>query len=166
MSDERTELLSMLADQRNSLLITVRGLTDADAVKRTTVSELTLGALIKHVTNCERNWIRIMLSPEQVSGTEIMDPDEYKVPEGVSLAELVDRYKATAAATDRAVREFGDLGTERRLPDWPWLPEAEPVYWSARRILLHLLRETAHHCGHADIIRESLDGANTTAQWA
>ncbi|WP_369395399.1 DUF664 domain-containing protein [Streptomyces sp. CG1] len=38
------------------------------------------------------------------------------------------------------------------------------MYWSARRIVLHLIRETAQHAGHADIIRQALDGANTTAQ--
>ncbi|WP_405443117.1 DUF664 domain-containing protein [Streptomyces avidinii] len=49
------------------------------------------------------------------------------------------------------------------LPSTPWSP-SETVYRSARRILLHLIRETARHAGHVDIIRESLDGASTTAQ--
>jgi hypothetical protein len=49
------------------------------------------------------------------------------------------------------------------LPEAPWAPGVVN-HWSARRILLHLMRETAQHAGHADIIRESLDGASTTAQ--
>ncbi|MDQ1017267.1 mycothiol transferase [Streptomyces afghaniensis] len=56
-----------------------------------------------------------------------------------------------------------DLGRRALLPTTPWSPP-EPQYWSARRILLHLIRETAQHAGHADIIRETLDGASTTAQ--
>ncbi|MBM9467375.1 DUF664 domain-containing protein [Nakamurella sp. YIM 132084] len=46
------------------------------------------------------------------------------------------------------------------MPTAPWAPERQ--WWSARHIVLHLLRDTAHHAGHADIIRESLDGGNTT----
>lgn len=44
-------------------------------------------------------------------------------------------------------------------PTAPWQPERE--WWSVRKMALHLLRETAHHCGHADIIREALDGQST-----
>lgn len=44
-------------------------------------------------------------------------------------------------------------------PTAPWAPER--VVWSARRVLLHVLREVAHHCGHADIVREALDGQTT-----
>ncbi|MFE3029860.1 mycothiol transferase, partial [Nocardia tengchongensis] len=49
-------------------------------------------------------------------------------------------------------------------PTAPWAPER--VWLSVRYILLHILREIAHHSGHADIIREALDGANTTYQRA
>jgi hypothetical protein len=45
------------------------------------------------------------------------------------------------------------------LPDAPWFPPG--TRWTARRVLLHVIGETAQHAGHADIIRESLDGAKT-----
>lgn len=60
-------------------------------------------------------------------------------------------------------RPLGDLDRSVPLPKSPWSPP-ETVYWPARRILLYLIRETAQHAGHADIIREALDGASTTAQ--
>jgi hypothetical protein len=59
LSGERGELLGMLAEQRKTLLITVRGLSDAQAAHRTTVSDLTLGGLIKHLTQGERVWTQI-----------------------------------------------------------------------------------------------------------
>ena len=55
-----------------------------------------------------------------------------------------------------------DLDRTVPLPEAPWAPGVN--HWSARRILLHVLRETAQHAGHADIIRQTLDGANTTSQ--
>jgi hypothetical protein len=83
--------------------------------------------------------------------------------EGDTLPALLERYDSAARATEEAVAALPDLDVSVPLPKTPWSPP-EPEYWSARRILLHLIRETAQHAGHADIIRETLDGANTTAQ--
>ncbi|MFI1889341.1 mycothiol transferase [Streptomyces jumonjinensis] len=121
---ERGELLRALAEQRELLLLTVRGITDVQAVQRTTVSELTLGGIVKHMARGELVWTQILV---------------------------------------KADGELPDLDRSVPLPRTPWSPP-ETVYWPARRILLHLIRETAQHAGHADIIREALDGANTTAQ--
>lgn len=52
-----------------------------------------------------------------------------------------------------------DLGAGHPLPDAPWFPRN--TRWSARRLLLHLIGETAHHAGHADILREAIDGAKS-----
>ncbi|AHH99724.1 DinB family protein [Kutzneria viridogrisea] len=165
MSTEHDEILAMLANQRDSLLITVRGLSDEDARKRTTVSELTLGGLVKHVTACQAFWTRVFVEADGVLPEGMINSDQYRMTEEETLAGLVADYAAAFEATERAVAGQADLGREVPLPVFPWGPQ-ETQYWSVRRILLHLLRETAHHCGHADIIRESLDGANTTAQWA
>lgn len=51
------------------------------------------------------------------------------------------------------------------MPRYPWSPP-EPVIWTVRHCLLHVFREIAHHSGHADIVREALDGASTTEQMA
>ncbi len=70
-----------------------------------------------------------------------------------------ERYEATARRTDDLVAEFPDLDASHPLPEAPWY---EPgARWSARQVVLHIIAETAQHAGHADIIRESLDGAKS-----
>jgi len=78
---------------------------------------------------------------------------------GETLAGLLERYAQVAAETDRLVAALPDLDASRPLPPAPWF---EPgARWSARRVLLHIIAETAQHAGHADIVRESLDGAKS-----
>jgi uncharacterized damage-inducible protein DinB len=160
--DERTDILRMLAEQRDILLIAVRGLTDAQAAARTTVSDLTLGGIVKHLGQGHRAWTHIMTGRE---GTPdgMWDTGQYYLAEGDTLAVLLDEYAAATRATEEAVLSLPDLDATVPLPEAPWAPGVV-VRWSRRRILLQLLRETAQHAGHADIIRETLDGANTTAQ--
>ncbi len=69
------------------------------------------------------------------------------------------RARRIAAATDELVRTLPDLDAAHPLPQAPWWPEGGS--WSARRALLHIVAETAQHAGHADIIREALDGQKT-----
>jgi uncharacterized damage-inducible protein DinB len=163
MGDERTELLAMLAELRHNLLITVQGIDDEQARRRTTASELTLGGILNHVTNGERTWLGI-LTGRHDAWAAMMDTDQYRMGDDQTIAGLIAEYKAVAAETDRVVADLPDLDRTVPLPEAPWWPEK--LYWSARHILLHIIHETAHHSGHADIIRESLDGASTTRQWA
>jgi hypothetical protein len=72
---------------------------------------------------------------------------------------LLIAYDAVASRTDALVLSIADLNVTWPLPPAPWF---EPgARWSVRRVLLHIIAETAQHAGHADIIRESLDGANS-----
>ncbi|KAF4407257.1 MULTISPECIES: DinB family protein [Streptomyces] len=160
---ERGEFLRSLAEQRANLLITVRGLDDARARARSTVSELTLGGLIRHLTYEERNWMQILAAGDGRAPETMFDTDQYRMPEDATLAGLLEDYAAAARTTERVVASLADLDRTVPLPGSPWSPPGT-VHWSARRVLLHLVRETAQHAGHADIIRESLDGASTTAQ--
>ncbi|MEC3978485.1 DinB family protein [Amycolatopsis sp. H20-H5] len=160
---ERGDVLQTLVEQRHMLRITVRGIGDEEASKRTTVSELTLGGLIKHITRCERAWLRLLLDGDGEVPEEMMDMNQYTMTAGETLAGLLDEYAAAAAFTDETLAGLPDLDRTVPLPIMPWSPP-ERQYWSARRILLHIIRETAQHSGHADMIREALDGANSTAQ--
>jgi len=63
------------------------------------------------------------------------------------------------AETDELLRTLPDLNAAHPLPEAPWFPPG--TSWSARRVLLHVIAETSQHAGHADIIRETLDGAKT-----
>lgn len=162
MSDERTELLAMLAELRHNLLITVQGIDDEQARRRITVSELTLGGILNHVTTGERSWLGILAGRPDAAA--MMNTDQYRMGDDQTIAGLTAEYRAVAAETDRIVADLPDLDRTVPLPEAPWWPEK--LYWSARHIVLHIIHETAHHSGHADIIRESLDGASTTRQWA
>lgn len=158
---EAAELLGMLHNQRRLLRATARGLTDAQGRERSTVSELTIGGLLNHAAATERFWMDVFAErPVEFN----FDPGQYLMPEGATLDGLIDAHEKVEEDTARTVAELGDLDAIVQLPAFPWSGEAER--WPRRRILIHLLREIAHHCGHADIIRETIDGANTTAQMA
>ncbi|MGI5368267.1 DinB family protein [Streptomyces iakyrus] len=162
-SPEKTDLLAAFAEQRALLLITLRGLTDEQAARRTTVSELTLGGIVKHLAQGEETWTQIMTKGDGELPDGMLDMGQYRMAGGDTLPALLERYARAAHATEEAVAALPDLDVSVPLPKTPWSPP-EPQYWSARRILLHLVKETAQHAGHADIIREALDGANTTAR--
>jgi uncharacterized damage-inducible protein DinB len=161
---ERSDLLAMLGKHRHFLRYTTQGLTDEQARARTTVSELTLGGLIKHVTRVERGWAEfIVTGPSAMRDASDMAEEDYaqwreefRLLDGETLAGVLADYEATAAATDELVRTLPDLGASHPLPVAPWFPPGER--WSARRVLMHVIAETAQHSGHADILRESIDG--------
>ena len=161
---ERVDLLHVFNMQRDNLLIAVRGVSDEQARTRSTVSELTLGGIIKHVTRGEVFWTRLMTKRDGAIPDGMLDMSQHVMGEDETIAGLIDAYVAASKATDAAVHALPDLDVEVPLPRWPWAPDAPAVLWTGRRVLLNLLRETSHHCGHADIIREAIDGASTTMQ--
>jgi uncharacterized damage-inducible protein DinB len=162
---ERADLLAALAKNRHFLRHTLRGLTDEQAAQRTTVSELCLGGLIKHVSATERQWISFILEGPSAMGNWENEGgvDDwlagFRVLDGETVAGLLDDYEETARRTDELVAQFPDLDVAHPLPEAPWFERG--AHWSARRVLLHVIAETAQHAGHADIIRESLDGAKS-----
>jgi uncharacterized damage-inducible protein DinB len=166
VTGERGDILRILTEQRDALRNTVRGLNDQQAAERTTVSELTLGGLIKHVCLVEKTWLQIMTEDPEQPDWSTIDPDHYRMRDDETLAGLLEEYEAMTRETDKAIVALPDLDKKVTLPEAPWWPDPEPQTWSGRRILLHIIRETSQHAGHADIIRESLDGANTTMQMA
>ncbi|WP_405938100.1 DinB family protein [Streptomyces sp. NBC_00726] len=161
---ERDDLLALMDDQRTNFLYTVAGIDDDQARTRTTVSELTLGGILKHLGSMHRIWLAVIdgTAPAKIEWSDL-DPDNDRMTDSEGLPELMETFRAMAAAFDRVVREEADLDREIVLPTYPWSPP-EPVRWTVRHVLWHIFRETAHHSGHADIVREALDGASTTAK--
>ncbi|HYZ52651.1 MAG TPA: DinB family protein [Streptosporangiaceae bacterium] len=164
---EHADLLAMLAARRHFLRFTTRGLTDEQARQRTTVSELCLGGLIKHVTATEQGWVNFILDGPSAMGdftamTEddwAQRADQFRLLPGETLAGVLADYAEVARRTDGLAATLPDLNAAHPLPKAPWF---EPgARWSARRVLLHIIAETAQHAGHADIIRESLDGTKS-----
>ena len=170
---ERADLVESLRRHRGFLRVTVDGITDEQARKRTTVSELTLGGLIKHVAATEAMWADFIVNgPAPAPAIDWANIDWANPPAEVAawaeghrmtdeetLPELLARYDEVAAATDQLVLDLPDLDVSHPLPEAPWFEAG--VKWSARRALLHVIAETSQHAGHADIIRESLDGQKT-----
>lgn len=160
---ERADILDILAEQRKTFLITLRNLDDEQARTRSTVSELTLGGLLRHVATTEQHWIDTIRKPDDTAEFDMESAmEQYFMRDDDTVAGLLERYEAIANETEAFVAGLEDLDLPVPLPTAPWAPERQ--WWSARKVLLHIIRETAHHSGHADIIRESLDGANTTRQ--
>jgi hypothetical protein len=156
---EIDELLALLDTRRFFLLKTADGLTDEQATSTPTVSSLSIAGLIKHVANTEANWIRfaqegasaLRHEPDGWENAFRMGPDQ-------TLADLIGQLKQTAAETNRVARTL-PLDAAYTLPEAPWFPPN--TRWSVRHVLLHLIGEIAQHAGHADIIRESIDGQKT-----
>jgi uncharacterized damage-inducible protein DinB len=156
VADEREGLLAYLAQQRDAMRNAAYGLTDAQARATPTASTLSVGGLIKHVASTERGWIDVMLQrPSAASDYEAdfrLGPDE-------TLAEVLADYDEVGRETEAAVAGIADLGQPVPVPKGvPWYPDDVDA-WSVRWVLLHLIEEVARHAGHADIVRESIDGA-------
>ncbi|TDT32236.1 uncharacterized protein DUF664 [Streptomyces sp. BK208] len=167
VTGERADLLETLAKHRHFLRFTTRDLTDEQAGLRTTASELCLGGLVKHVTAVERGWADFIVEGPSAMGdfTAMTEADwarradEFRMLPGDTLAGVLADYAEAARRTDELVADLPDLGATQPLPKAPWF-QAD-TEWSARRVLMHVIAETAQHAGHADIIRESLDGAKS-----
>jgi uncharacterized damage-inducible protein DinB len=165
---ERADLLDVLQKHRGLFRVTMQGISDDQARTRSTVSELTLGGLVKHVASTEKHWARFV---QQGPAEEAIDwanvdwsnppaevtayADGFRMLEDETLAGLLEAYEAVAAATDTLVASV-DLDASQPLPRAPWFPPG--ARWSARRVFTHIVAETAQHAGHADIIREAIDG--------
>jgi uncharacterized damage-inducible protein DinB len=158
VADEREGLLAYLRQQRFALRTAAHGLTDEQARAAPAASTLSIGGLIKHVAATERDWILTVLRQRNEASEEIYETNFHLEP-GETLASVLDRFDEVAEETEAAIAAIPDLGQAVPVPrDAPWFPDGIEA-WSVRWVLLHLIEETARHAGHADIIRESLDGA-------
>lgn len=161
---ERNDLVNALDQHRDLLLRTVRGVSDAQARLTPSASQLCLGGIVKHVALVEEGWVHFI-----EEGPDAMGPTDqaayeahaagFRMTDEETLPALIARYEGVARRTDELVAALPSLDTSHPLPVAPWF---EPgARWSARRALLHIVAETAQHAGHADIIRETIDGAKS-----
>ncbi|MDT8913280.1 DinB family protein [Amycolatopsis sp. PS_44_ISF1] len=174
---ERTDLAAALAAARLALTRTVEGLTDEQLAERPTASELCLGGLVKHVASTEDAWLRFVLEgpsampyemPEGVTwadfaaGTAREHPqwaidreNDFRMLPGDTRSGILARYAQVAARTEEIIASVPDLAATHPLPRAPWHEPGEVR--SIRRVLMHVVAETAQHAGHADLLRESID---------
>ncbi len=167
-SPEREEIVAILAKHRGLFLVTVQGMSDEQARLTPTVSALSLGGLVKHVTATVAGWLDFVEhGPQQQGQIDWSNPDPavyeafangFRLLPDETLEAALAEWAAVAARTDALVRAV-DLDEVHALPPAPWFPPGEA--WSNRRVFMHILAETAQHAGHADILRESIDGQKT-----
>lgn len=160
LDTERTDLLKALAKARHFLKFTAQNLTHEQAASTPTASALCIGGLIKHVTSVERNWVLFIQegAPAQSSFEDVdweARAKEFRLLPDESLADVIADYDRAAEETAQVVAELDSLDVSHPLPEAPWF---EKDSWTARTVLMHIIAETAQHSGHADIIRETIDG--------
>jgi hypothetical protein len=165
-ADERQSLLEFIAFQQNAFLSVAYGLSDEQARSTPSVSALSIGGLIKHAAGVQKGWVeRASAAPDippkdERPMQEIMAEyaDQYVMREDETLDQLLDTLRRQNAETLRVFAE-ADLETLVPVPrEVPWFPQ-DLDHWNVRWVALHIIEELTRHAGHADIIRESIDGA-------
>jgi hypothetical protein len=148
-----------LDSQRETILIKTDGLTHAQLTVAVPPSALTLGGLLYHLALVEETWMEVRFGglPEREPWSAVdwdADPDwEFRAAQTIDPDELKARYRV---ACERSRRVFAAASGPDQLSVRP-LPDGR--HFSLRWVLLHLIEETARHAGHADLLREAIDGS-------
>ena len=155
---ELTLLVEYLDFQRETVLAKTEGLTLSQMVQRNPPSALTLAGLLYHLALVEESWLEVRFSglPERAPWGGVdweADPDwEFRTAKGVEPEQLRERYREACARSRSVVAAASG-------PDqWAVRTLRGGRHFSLRWVLLHLIEETARHAGHADTLREAIDG--------
>ncbi|MEU3607917.1 DinB family protein [Streptomyces sp. NPDC035033] len=155
--DERGAFLNFVEAQRAALRRALTGLTEEQAASRPSASELSLSGLVKHAAEAELNWLRLAQRREnELQRTRETWGESFRLVDGETIPEVLAFWEGVAKETEEFVRTVPSLDDTFPLPTAPWFPVDGRV--SVRWMLLHLVQEVGRHAGHADVIRESLDG--------
>ncbi len=149
---ERQLLESMLDFYRATVVNKVAGLTDAQAFSAAVPpSVLTPATVVKHLTGTERFWFSIDFAGRDVTWPWTDDDlhGNFRIERDDTLATIVADYIEECADSRRAIAD-GDLDEAAR---------GEDMDFTLRYALIHMIQETARHCGHLDLLREVTDGA-------
>ncbi|HZE42079.1 MAG TPA: DinB family protein [Stackebrandtia sp.] len=152
-TDERDNLLKYAAAQRDTFRYVAHGLTDEQARATPTAGTLSIGGLIKHIAQTERQW---MVTVTQAPRPDIDYANGFTMLDNETLEGLLADLEACGRETEDVISKM-DLDDPVPVPPMPWFPK-DVKEWSVRWVLAHLIEETARHAGHADIIRETIDG--------
>jgi hypothetical protein len=166
VTDDRDAVLTFLEYHQSAFFAVAYGLTDEQARATPTVSSLSIGGLIKHATGVQRGWMqRVVAAPDKPAPDHrpfeeraAEYQDEYRMRDDETLSDVLAALKKQNAET---LKTLSDKDFDIPVPvprDAPWFP-SDIEAWSIRWVAHHLINELARHAGHADIIRESIDGA-------
>lgn len=155
--DERAQLRWFLNMQRDVLLWKIEGLSDAQLQQAHPPSTMSLIGLVKHLTLVERSWLQ-----QDLLGPDVINfdgpSDEWHLESGETCASVIEDYRAAIRKSDEIVAE---TPLDTALVDPHPLQKGVTLRWA----LFHMIEETARHVGHADLIRESIDGAVGQNRW-
>ncbi|MEH3136714.1 MAG: DinB family protein [Mycolicibacterium neoaurum] len=166
VADERAGLKEYVAAQQYAFRAIAFGLTDEQARSTPSVSALSIGGLIKHVTSCQKGWMQRVAAAPQLPAADDRPmeqvqaeyAEEFVMREDETLAGILAAFDEQNAETIRLI-ETADLAAAVPVPqEVPWFPK-DVAAWSVRWVIFHMIEELARHAGQGDIIRESIDGA-------
>ncbi|SDC98343.1 Protein of unknown function [Mycolicibacterium neoaurum] len=166
VADERAGLKEYVAAQQYAFRAIAFGLTDEQARSTPSVSALSIGGLIKHVTSCQKGWMqRVAAAPQlpaaddrPMEDVQAEYAEEFVMREDETLAGILAAFDEQNAETIRLI-EIADLAAAVPVPqEVPWFPK-DVAAWSVRWVIFHMIEELARHAGQGDIIRETIDGA-------
>ena len=150
---ERETLEGFLEYHRRVLSGKLRGLSEEDARRRLVPSPTTLLGLVSHAAAVERNWFQHYLGGkprEEITGNARGDAPSWDVGADKTIAGVIAEFESACAASRQIAAGFAVDQT---------VPHDQLGQVSLRWIYVHMIREHARHIGHADIIREQIDGA-------
>ena len=150
---ERETLEGFLEYHRRVLGGKLRGLSEEDARRRLVPTPTTMLGLVSHAAAVERNWFQHYLGGkprEEITGNARGDALSWDVGADKTIASVIAEFDSACAASRRIAAGFALDQT---------VPHDQLGRVSLRWIYVHIIREHARHAGHADIIREQIDGA-------
>lgn len=154
---EQDVLATFLLQQLAQLRTTVHGLTDAQVEEVPSASAFSLAELLHHTGAVASSYAELIAAAPEPGGDYGALAGSVATP-GLTLAERLADFDAAVERTREVVTSPLDLSTLVPVPRAPWFPP-ELTHWEVRWVLTHLVAELARHAGHADIVRESIDGA-------
>ncbi|WP_460394849.1 DinB family protein [Actinophytocola sediminis] len=159
VSDPKTDLHSYLQEGRDALLWKLDGLSEYDIRRPLTPTGTNLLGLVKHVASCEAGYLGDTFDRPFGQDLPWFAPDaepnaDMWATAAESRADIVGLYRQVWANSDETIRTTA-LEAVGRVPHWP----AERQRITLHRALTHMIVETHRHAGHADIVRELVDGA-------
>ena len=155
VTSEAEGLLVYLRQQRAGLANAAFGLTAEQLRATPTKSALSVGGLLKHAAHTEQQWVDMIAGRPAAAAESYFD--SFALREGDDVASLTAELERVGALTEATVAGVPDLGQEVQLAEGPWYPTGDG--YTVRWVLLHVLEELSRHAGHADVVREHLDGA-------
>lgn len=164
ISDEREQLLRVLADQRRAVRNALHGLTEEQARSTPSASGLSLAVLVKHLLLGEDRAIGGRVGGRSAEGDPVAEWESgFTLGPEETVPALLDRWAQVARQTEEVVRAEPSLDRVVELPEGVrrWLDPG--VVTTVRWMLLHQVEESARHAGHADVVRESIDGKGAWA---